>query len=118
MPLTRIALAELLLARAGTVASRQEILRTVWHTDHEDSNVIEAAIGSLRRKLGPETHRLRDRPRRGLPAASRMKLLDLRSSAGPTERGGRRYRRWRHTALAIARASGRMSLSCPLRSNL
>jgi hypothetical protein len=60
VPLTRIelALAELLLARAGTVASRQEILHTVWQTDHEGSNVIEAAIGSLRRKLGPEAHRL------------------------------------------------------------
>jgi Transcriptional regulatory protein, C terminal/AAA ATPase domain len=58
--LTRIelALAELLLARAGTVVSRQEILHTVWHTDHEGSNIIEAAIGSLRRKLGGEAHRL------------------------------------------------------------
>jgi Transcriptional regulatory protein, C terminal/AAA ATPase domain len=60
VPLTRIelALAELLLARTGAVASRQEILRTVWQTDHEGSNVIEAAVGSLRRKLGPEAHRL------------------------------------------------------------
>jgi Transcriptional regulatory protein, C terminal/AAA ATPase domain len=60
VPLTRIelALAELLLARAGAVVSRQEILRTVWQTDHEGSNVIEAAVGSLRRKLGPEAHRL------------------------------------------------------------
>jgi DNA-binding response OmpR family regulator len=34
VPLTRIelALAELLLARADAVASRQEILRTVWQT--------------------------------------------------------------------------------------
>jgi Transcriptional regulatory protein, C terminal/AAA ATPase domain len=60
VPLTRIelALAELLLARAGAVASREEILHTVWQTDHEGSNVIEAAVGSLRRKLGPEAHRL------------------------------------------------------------
>jgi Transcriptional regulatory protein, C terminal len=60
VPLTRIelALAELLVARADTVASRQEILRTVWQTDHEGSNVIEAAVGSLRRKLGPESYRL------------------------------------------------------------
>ena len=60
VPLTRIelALAELLLARTGAVASRHEILRTVWQTDHEGSNVIEAAIGSLRRKLGPQAHRL------------------------------------------------------------
>jgi len=60
VPLTRIelALAELLLTRAGTVVSRQEILRTVWHTDHEGSNIIEAAIGSLRRKLGGEAQRL------------------------------------------------------------
>jgi hypothetical protein len=60
VPLTRIelALAELLLTRAGTVISRQEILHTVWQTDHEGSNVIEAAIGSLRRKLGPEAQRL------------------------------------------------------------
>lgn len=58
--LTRIevALVELLLTRAGTVVSRQEILRTAWQTDHEGSNVIEAAVGSLRRKLGPESHRL------------------------------------------------------------
>jgi hypothetical protein len=58
--LTRIeaALAELLIARAGAVASRREILRAVWRTDHEGSNVIEAAVGSLRRKLGPEAHRL------------------------------------------------------------
>ena len=58
--LTRIefALAELLLLRAGAVVSREEILRTVWQTDHEGSNVIETAIGSLRRKLGPEAHRL------------------------------------------------------------
>jgi Transcriptional regulatory protein, C terminal/AAA ATPase domain len=60
VPLTRIelALAELLVARADGVASRREILRTVWQTDHEGSNVIEAAVGSLRRKLGPEAHRL------------------------------------------------------------
>ncbi len=60
VPLTRIelALAELLIARAGAVTSRQEILRTVWNTDHEGSNVIDAAVSSLRRKLGPETHRL------------------------------------------------------------
>lgn len=60
MPLTRIelALTELLVARADTVASRQEILRTVWQADHEGSNVIEVAVGSLRRKLGPEAHRL------------------------------------------------------------
>lgn len=60
MPLTRIelALAELLLARAGAVVSRREILHTVWRTDHEGSNVIEAAIGSLRRKLGGEAQRL------------------------------------------------------------
>ena len=38
--------------------SRRDILRTVWETDHEGSNVIEAAVGSLRRKLGPEAHRL------------------------------------------------------------
>lgn len=38
--------------------SRGEILRSVWHTEHEGSNVIEAAISSLRRKLGPEAHRL------------------------------------------------------------
>lgn len=60
VPLTRIelALAELLVARAGGVAGRREILRTVWQTDLERSNVIEAAVGSLRRKLGPEAHRL------------------------------------------------------------
>jgi hypothetical protein len=60
VPLTRIelSLTELLLARAGAVVSRQEILHTVWQTDHEGSNIIEAAIGSLRRKLGGEAHRL------------------------------------------------------------
>jgi hypothetical protein len=60
VPLTRIelTLTELLLARAGTVVSRQEILHTVWQTDHEGSNIIEAAIRSLRRKLGPEAQRL------------------------------------------------------------
>jgi len=60
VPLTRIelALAELLLARTGAVVSRQEILNTVWQTDHEGSNIIEAAIGSLRRKLGGEAQRL------------------------------------------------------------
>src|SRR4029453_15664699 len=51
-------LMELLVARGGAVTSRAEILRTVWHTDHEGSNVIEAAVGSLRRKLGPEAQRL------------------------------------------------------------
>jgi AAA domain len=60
VPLTRIelTLAELLLARTGAVVSRQEILQTVWQTDHEGSNIIEAAIGSLRRKLAGEAHRL------------------------------------------------------------
>jgi hypothetical protein len=53
-----LALMELLVARGGAVTSRAEILRTVWHTDHEGSNVIEAAVGSLRRKLGPEAQRL------------------------------------------------------------
>jgi DNA-binding response OmpR family regulator len=58
LPRIVLALVELLLARAGAVVSRQEILRTVWQTDHEGSNVIEAAIGSLRRKLGGEARRL------------------------------------------------------------
>lgn len=60
VPLTRIelTLTELLLARTGAVVSRQEILHTVWHTNHEGSNIIEAAVGSLRRKLGPEAQRL------------------------------------------------------------
>jgi hypothetical protein len=60
VPLTRIelALAELLVDRDGAVVSRQEILHTVWQTDHEGSNIIEAAVGSLRRKLGGEAHRL------------------------------------------------------------
>jgi hypothetical protein len=53
-----LALMELLVARGGAVTSREEILRTVWHTDHEGSNVIEAAVGSLRRKLGSEAQRL------------------------------------------------------------
>jgi len=60
VPLTRIelTLTELLLARAGAVVSRQEILHTVWQTDREGSNIIEAAIGSLRRKLGGEAYRV------------------------------------------------------------
>ena len=53
-----LALMELLVARGGAVTSRKEILRTVWHTDHEGSNVIEAAVGSLLRKLGPEAQRV------------------------------------------------------------
>jgi len=53
-----LTLAELLLTRAGAVVSRREILHTVWQTDHEGSNIIEAAVGSLRRKLGPEAYRV------------------------------------------------------------
>jgi hypothetical protein len=90
--LTRIefTLAELLLARSGAVASRREILHTVWRTDHEGSNVIEAAVGSLRRKLGPEAH-ARDRARRGLPAESGMKRLAAKHLAARAGRTGKAH---------------------------
>lgn len=47
------ALLELLLARAGQVVSRAEIIESCWDNHHEPaSNVDEAVIAALRRKLG------------------------------------------------------------------
>ena len=39
--------------REGTAVSRQELLREVWGTDYAGgSNVVDAVVRSLRRKLG------------------------------------------------------------------
>lgn len=56
------ALLELLISRAGQVVSKQEILQSLWGEDHEPlSNVEEAAVAALRRKLGkpPLIHTVR-----------------------------------------------------------
>jgi hypothetical protein len=43
-----------LCAREGRAVSRGELLREVWETDYAGgSNVVDAAVRSLRRKLGP-----------------------------------------------------------------
>jgi hypothetical protein len=39
--------------REGAVATREELLERVWGQSHTGSNVVDAAIRSLRKKLGP-----------------------------------------------------------------
>ena len=47
------ALLELLALRAGRLVSKQDILNSLWGEDHEPlSNVHEAVVAALRRKLG------------------------------------------------------------------
>ncbi|MDX1389161.1 MAG: alpha/beta fold hydrolase [Acidobacteriota bacterium] len=42
-----------LLERRGAVVSRDDLLRDVWGQEFGGSNVVDAAVRSLRRKLGP-----------------------------------------------------------------
>lgn len=46
-------------ARAGKVVSRSDLLRDVWGTTYEGgSNVVDAVVRTLRRKLGRHAHRV------------------------------------------------------------
>lgn len=45
-----------LIARAGEVVTRDDLMRTVWHTDFwTSSKTIDVHLGWLRRKLGDDT---------------------------------------------------------------
>ncbi len=49
-------LLELLLARAGEIVSREELMREVWGTTFfTSSKTIDVHLGWLRRKLGDDT---------------------------------------------------------------
>ena len=53
--------------REGTAVSRQELLREVWGTEYSGgSNVVDAVVRSLRRKLGSAAA-VGDRPRERVP---------------------------------------------------
>jgi DNA-binding response OmpR family regulator len=40
-------------ARTGQVVTRDELLKNVWEQSFGGSNVVDAVVKSLRRKLGP-----------------------------------------------------------------
>jgi len=42
-----------LLARPEQVVTREDLLREVWGQSFSGSNVVDAVVKSLRRKLGP-----------------------------------------------------------------
>jgi len=45
-----------LMAKAGTIVSREELMRTVWHTDFwTSSKTIDVHLGWVRRKLGDDS---------------------------------------------------------------
>ena len=51
-------LVEALIARAGDIVTRDELMRTVWHTNFwTSSKTIDVHLGWVRRKLGDDTRR-------------------------------------------------------------
>ena len=51
-------LVEALMARAGDIVTRDELMRTVWHTNFwTSSKTIDVHLGWVRRKLGDDTRR-------------------------------------------------------------
>ena len=51
-------LVEALMARAGRIVSRDELMRTVWNTNFwTSSKTIDVHLGWVRRKLGDDTRR-------------------------------------------------------------
>ncbi|MGB0100995.1 MAG: winged helix-turn-helix domain-containing protein [Nocardioides sp.] len=49
-------LLHLLMARAGTIVSREELMREVWHTTFwTSSKTIDVHLGWVRRKLGDDS---------------------------------------------------------------
>ncbi|MGV3758886.1 MAG: uroporphyrinogen-III synthase [Actinomycetota bacterium] len=54
-----------LLARAGGVMSKADLLRTVWGDPDGDPHVVEVAVGRLRRRLGEHGSLIHAVPRRG-----------------------------------------------------
>lgn len=50
---------EYLLSRRGTVVTRNELLDAVWEQRHTGSNVVDAVVRLLRKKLGPHAGDLR-----------------------------------------------------------
>ncbi|MBZ5733297.1 winged helix-turn-helix domain-containing protein [Nocardioides sp. TRM66260-LWL] len=51
-------LLHLLISRAGTVVTREELMREVWHTSFwTSSKTIDVHLGWVRRKLGDDPRR-------------------------------------------------------------
>ena len=51
-------LVEALMSRAGDIVTRDELMRTVWHTNFwTSSKTIDVHLGWVRRKLGDDTRR-------------------------------------------------------------
>ena len=51
-------LVEALMAHAGDIVTRDELMRTVWHTNFwTSSKTIDVHLGWVRRKLGDDTRR-------------------------------------------------------------
>jgi DNA-binding response OmpR family regulator len=51
-------LVEALMARAGDIVTRDELMRNVWHTNFwTSSKTIDVHLGWVRRKLGDDTRR-------------------------------------------------------------
>ena len=49
-------LVEALMSRAGDIVTRDELMRTVWHTNFwTSSKTIDVHLGWVRRKLGDDT---------------------------------------------------------------
>ena len=54
-----------LVARPGAVLAKEDLLRTVWGEDAEDTHVVEVTVGRLRRRLGVHGAAITAVPRRG-----------------------------------------------------
>jgi hypothetical protein len=54
-----------LVARPGTVHAKEDLLRTVWGEDAEDTHVVEVTVGRLRRRLGEHGAAITAIPKRG-----------------------------------------------------
>jgi uroporphyrinogen-III synthase len=54
-----------LVARPGTVHAKEDLLRSVWGEEAEDTHVVEVTVGRLRRRLGEHGEAITAIPRRG-----------------------------------------------------
>jgi DNA-binding winged helix-turn-helix (wHTH) protein len=55
----------LLIDRAPAVVSREDLIDAVWRREFVGSNVVDAVVRTLRRKLGPESQRIETVPKAG-----------------------------------------------------
>lgn len=64
------AILDVLIERPGTVHSKSDLLRRVWHGTENDEHLVEVTIGRLRQRLGPASAGIETVMRRGYRASA------------------------------------------------